>query len=86
MSKTIWLRVNLPEKDLSLLRSDFASCELITEPDDAIGGEHLQRIEGVFTEEVLPDPLVQQMPRLAWVHVTRGGVWSRPRPQRLRVR
>ena len=76
MSKTIWLRVDLPEKDLSLLRSDFASCELITAPDDAIGGEHLQRIEGVFTEEVLPDPLVQQMPRLAWLHVTRGGVNS----------
>jgi len=74
MSKTIWLRVNLPEKDLSLLRSDFSSCELMTEPDDAIGTEQLQRIEGVFTEEVLPESLVQQMPRLKWLHVTRGGV------------
>lgn len=74
MSKTIWLRVKLPEKDLSLLRSDFSSCELMTEPDDAIGTEQLQRIEGVFTEEVLPESLVQQMPRLKWLHVTRGGV------------
>jgi phosphoglycerate dehydrogenase-like enzyme len=74
MSKTIWLRVNLPEKDLSLLRSDFSTCELLTEPDDAIGTEQLQRIEGVFTEEVLPESLVQQMPRLKWLHVTRGGV------------
>jgi D-2-hydroxyacid dehydrogenase (NADP+) len=68
------LRVKLPEKDLSLLRSDFSSCELLTEPDDAIGTEQLERIEGVFTEEVLPESLVQQMPRLKWLHVTRGGV------------
>jgi phosphoglycerate dehydrogenase-like enzyme len=74
MSKTIWLRMKLPEKDLSLLRSDFSSCELLTKPDDAIGTEQLQRIEGVFTEEVLPESLVQQMPRLKWLHVTRGGV------------
>jgi len=74
MPKTIWLRVKLPEKDLTILRSDFPTCELITEPDDAIGSEHLQRIEGVFTEEVLPDSLVQQMPELQWLHVTRGGV------------
>ena len=74
MSKTIWLRMKLPEKDLSLLRSDFLSCELMTEPDDAIGTEQLKRIEGVFTEEVLPESLVQQMPRLKWLHVTRGGV------------
>ena len=74
MSKTIWLRVKLPEKDLSLLRSDFSSCELMTEPDDAIGTEQLQRIEGVFTKEALPESLVQQMPRLKWLHVTRGGV------------
>lgn len=46
----------------------------MTEPDDAIGTEQLQRIEGVFTEEVLPESLVQQMPRLKWLHVTRGGV------------
>jgi len=74
MPKTIWLRVNLPETDLARLRSDFPTCELITESDDAIGSEHLQRIEGVFTEEVLPDSLVQQMSKLRWLHVTRGGV------------
>ena len=74
MPRAIWLRVKLPEKDLSLLRSDFSSCELMTEPEDAIGTEQLQRIEGVFTEEVLPESLVQQMPRLKWLHVTRGGV------------
>src|SRR5690349_3092177 len=74
MSKAIWLRVSLPDKDLSLLQSDFPACELITESDNAIGTEQLQRIEGVFTEKVLPESLVQQMSRLKWLHVTRGGV------------
>jgi phosphoglycerate dehydrogenase-like enzyme len=74
MSKRIWLRINLPEKDLNVLRSDFPDCEMITETDDTIGTEALQRIDAVFTEEVLPDALVEQMPNLQWLHVTRGGV------------
>ena len=74
MPKTIWLRVKLPEKELRALFSDFTDCEFLTESDGAIGNESLQRIEGVFTEEALPNSLVQQMPTLAWLHVTRGGV------------
>jgi phosphoglycerate dehydrogenase-like enzyme len=74
MSKTIWLRVKLPARELTALRDDFSGCEMITETDDAIGIERLQRIEGVFTEEILPDTLVQQMSNLQWLHVTRGGV------------
>jgi D-2-hydroxyacid dehydrogenase (NADP+) len=74
MSKQIWLRVKLPEKDLKVLRSDFPGCDMITASDDAIGAEQLQRIDGVFTEETLPDSLVQQMLNLQWLHVTRGGV------------
>jgi phosphoglycerate dehydrogenase-like enzyme len=31
-------------------------------------------VDGVFTEDPLPDSLVQQMPNLKWLHVTRGGV------------
>jgi phosphoglycerate dehydrogenase-like enzyme len=74
MSKSIWLRVKLPEKELSALRRDFPGCEMITKSDDAIGAEQLQRIDGVFTEETLPDSLAQQMSNLKWLHVTRGGV------------
>jgi len=74
MSKTIWLRVALPETDLSALRKEFPRCEITTETDDAIGPAQLERIDGVFTEEALPDSLVEQMPNLRWLHVTRGGV------------
>ena len=73
MAKTIWLRLNLPEKELSALRVEFPACEFFTQSDDAVG-EPLQRIDAVFTEEALPDSLVRQMPRLKWLHVTRGGV------------
>jgi phosphoglycerate dehydrogenase-like enzyme len=74
MSKRIWLRVTLPEKDLSALQNEFPGCEITTETDDAIGAAQLQQIDGVFTEEPLPDSLVEQMPNFRWLHVTRGGV------------
>jgi phosphoglycerate dehydrogenase-like enzyme len=74
MSKRIWLRVRLPEKDLSALQNEFPGCEITTETDDAIGTAQLQKIDGVFTEEPLPDSFVQGMPNLQWLHVTRGGV------------
>ena len=74
MAKTIWLRVRLPEKELSALRNEFPECQFTLEADNAIGVEKLQRIEAVFTEEALPDSSVGQMPNLKWLHVTRGGV------------
>ncbi|HEY2921536.1 MAG TPA: D-2-hydroxyacid dehydrogenase [Candidatus Binatia bacterium] len=74
MSKRIWLRVTPPEEDLSALQKDFPGCEMIAETDHAIGAAELRRIDGVFTEEALPDSLVEQMPNLQWLHVTRGGV------------
>jgi phosphoglycerate dehydrogenase-like enzyme len=74
MTKRIWLRAKLPEEHLSALRRDFPGCEIIADLDDAIGSDRLQRIDGIFTEELLPDSLVQQMPNLRWLHVTRGGV------------
>ena len=74
MTKTIWLRVNLPEKEINAIRNDFPGCELTMATDDAIDADRLQRIDAVFTEEPLPDTLVQRMPNLKWLHVTRGGV------------
>jgi phosphoglycerate dehydrogenase-like enzyme len=70
----IWLRVQLPEKELASLRDTFSDCELRQGDDDAIDGQWLREVDGVFTEEVLPDEMVQRMPRLSWLHVTRGGV------------
>ncbi len=70
----IWLRVKLPEKELALLAQEAPDCELQQHDDDAIDPQSLSEVDGVFTEEPLPDTLVQQMPNLKWLHVTRGGL------------
>jgi phosphoglycerate dehydrogenase-like enzyme len=74
MTTEIWLRVRLPENELALLREEFPTCELRQTEDVELSAEWLREVEGVFTEEILPDELVQHMPRLRWLHVTRGGV------------
>jgi phosphoglycerate dehydrogenase-like enzyme len=40
---------------------------------DAEAAGSLDRIDAVFAEDPLPDVTVQQMKRLRWLHVTRGG-------------
>ncbi len=70
----IWLRVKLPEKELASLKRDTPDCELRQEDDQTIDPEWLRQVDGVFTEEPLPDALVQEMGNLRWLHVTRGGV------------
>lgn len=76
MPYRIWLRVKLPETELASLRQETLQCELRQEDDNTIDPQWLRRVDGVFTEEPLPDGLVQQMPNLKWLHVTRGGVNS----------
>jgi phosphoglycerate dehydrogenase-like enzyme len=72
----IWLRVKLPERELASLLYEAPKCELRQADDDTIDPQWLREVDGVFTEEPLPDALVQQMPKLKWLHVTRGGVYS----------
>lgn len=74
MSQNIWLRVKLPDKDLMSLRQEFSSCELRQSDDSAIDPQWLSQVDGIFTEETVPDALIQQMTNLKWLHVTRGGV------------
>lgn len=74
MSQKIWLRVKLPENELASLQQEFSDCDLRTGDDSAIDPQWLARVDGVFTEETVPDEIVQHMTRLRWLHVTRGGV------------
>lgn len=74
MPHNIWLRVNLPDEEFSALERGVASCELRRGDDASIDPGWLREVDGVFSEETLPDELVQRMPRLQWLHVTRGGV------------
>ena len=74
MPAYVWLRVNLPEAELSALRRTSPDCEFISLKDAEITDQIMRQIGAVFTEEPLPDTLVQRMPNLRWLHVTRGGV------------
>jgi phosphoglycerate dehydrogenase-like enzyme len=74
MARKIWLRLNLPEKDITALQQSFPDCELHQGDDGAVDSDWLREVEAVFAEEPLPDALVDRMPMLRWLHVTRGGV------------
>jgi len=77
MSFKIWLRLNLPAKELAILRASAPQCELRQgENDTAMELQWLNEVDGVFTEAPLPDELVRKMTNLKWLHVTRGGVNS----------
>jgi phosphoglycerate dehydrogenase-like enzyme len=74
MSRKIWLRVKLPDKELASLKQEFPGCDLRMGDDAGIDPQWLGQIDGVFTEETVPDEFVQRMTNLRWLHVTRGGV------------
>jgi D-2-hydroxyacid dehydrogenase (NADP+) len=73
MCRRIWLRVKLPERELASLQQEAPDCDLRQEDDDTIDPQWLREVDGIFTEDPMPDSLVQQMPNLKWLHVTRGG-------------
>ena len=68
----IWLRIKLPEQELASLARDVTDCELRQGDDTAIDPQWLREVDGVFTEEPLPDTLVVQMPNLKWLHRDAG--------------
>lgn len=74
MAHKVWLRVKLSDEDVASLRRSAPNCDLRQSDDSAIDPHWLSEVESVFTEEPLPDSLVQRMTSLRWLHVTRGGV------------
>ena len=71
----IWLRLKLPEREFRSLEQGIRGCEFRQGKDPEADPGWLQKVDGVFTEEPLPDELVERMPKLKWLHVTRGGVY-----------
>jgi len=74
MTHKLWLRVKLSADDMAALQQSAPDCELRQLEDHDIDPQWLSEVAGVFTEEPLSDSLVEQMPKLRWLHVTRGGV------------
>ena len=74
MAQKIWLRVKLPDKELASIKQEFPNCELRQSDDTGVDPNWLSEVDGVFTEETVPDEIIQRMTDLRWLHVTRGGV------------
>ena len=74
MSARIWVRLDLPEKEFVSVRDSVTGCELWQGQGAEMNEQQLQQIDGVFTEEPLPDDLTAKMTKLKWLHITRGGV------------
>lgn len=68
----VWIRLELPDGKLSSLQRDFPEVNFIETKE---ADSKPNRIDAVFTDEPLPDDLVERMPRLRWLQVTRGGVY-----------
>jgi phosphoglycerate dehydrogenase-like enzyme len=66
--------VDLPENEFATLCESVPDCEFYRGKDSETSKQTLGQIEGIFTEEPLPDELTRQMTSLKWLHVTRGGV------------
>jgi phosphoglycerate dehydrogenase-like enzyme len=70
----VWIRLALPEKEFVSVRESAPGCEFFQGDDSSIDARRLAEIDAVFTEEPLPDSLVEKLPNLKWLHVVRGGV------------
>lgn len=67
---TVWIRLKLPDEELRSLKRGFPEVDFLYGEDAA---RDPREIDAVFTDEPLSDELVARMPRLRWLHVTRGG-------------
>ncbi|MBI1993093.1 MAG: D-2-hydroxyacid dehydrogenase [Deltaproteobacteria bacterium] len=68
----VWIRLQLPDRELRSLRRGFPEVEFFCGEE---AGREPRQFDVVLTEEPLPDDLVERMPRLKWLHATRGGVY-----------
>jgi len=66
----VWIRIELPENELSSLKNAFSNVRFVVGDD---GEGKAAQSDAVFTEEAVPDDLVARMSKLRWMHVTRGG-------------
>ena len=73
MSYRVWIRLDLPDDELSSLRETLPECEYV-QGTNVESDEQLANIDVVFTEAPLLENLTRRMPNLKWLHVTRGGV------------
>lgn len=74
MSHRVWIRLDLPDHELSSLQESIPECEYVQGMNVESDERQLANIDVVFTEAPLLENLTTRMPSLKWLHVTRGGV------------
>jgi D-2-hydroxyacid dehydrogenase (NADP+) len=67
----VWIRLKLPEKELRSLKNAFPNVRFVLGED---GQGKAAESNAIFTEDAVPEDIVARMPKLRWMHVTRGGV------------
>jgi phosphoglycerate dehydrogenase-like enzyme len=72
----IWIRLKLPEEEYARLQTSVQGCEFRTGDDSSVDPGWLEKVEGIFTNEPLPDDLAERLPNLKWLHITRGGAYN----------
>jgi phosphoglycerate dehydrogenase-like enzyme len=66
----IWIRLPIPAEDMQAMRRDFPHVQFIMDDGDM---RDVEEIDGVFTDDPVPENLLSRMHKLRWLHVTRGG-------------
>jgi phosphoglycerate dehydrogenase-like enzyme len=66
----IWIRVPIPAEDMQALRRGFPHVQFIMDDGEM---RNVEEIDGVFTDDPVPENLLSRMGKLRWIHVTRGG-------------
>ncbi len=71
----VWIRLRLPEEELSPLVKEFAGKAKFEQWNDRHGEPPwLDQVAVIYANERLDDALLAKMPNLKWVHFSRAGV------------
>ena len=67
----LWLRLDMPEEEAAGLRKRHPEIDFVGREDEV--PEDLGGVEVIFTQQPVPDEIVQRMGNLRWVHLQHGG-------------
>ncbi len=70
--RRIWIRAKIPAAEFARLEQTFSCAQLLKDQE---GETQLELVDAVFAENPLPEPTVQRMRNLKWLHASRGGAY-----------
>ena len=67
----LWLRLDMPAEEAGGLGKRHPEIDFVGGEEEV--PEDLEGVEAIFTQEPVPDEIVQRMANLRWVHLQHGG-------------